>query len=179
MAVSLALDGEIAPTGYKVRVEPGKKGEAVATIDAREIEAFKDKLTPGKHKVAAILTGDGIVAVSEEIEIEIEPDEGGNQDQPDPQPKPDGAGMPPPPPMAAKDRMVDPLFNEGETIQKTGVALVPDPEAPAGSPPRRLGMSEAAAAAGRAGSTAVPTENVRPADRPLITRYFELLKDAK
>jgi hypothetical protein len=177
--VSLALDGEVAGTGMTIRVEPGKTGEAVATIDARDIEAFSEKLTPGKHRVAAILTGDGIVAVTEEIEIEIEQDEGGSQDQPEPEPQPSGAGMPPPPPMAAKDRMVDPLFNEGETIKKTGVALVPDPKAPAGSPPRRIGIAEAAEFAGNAGSTAVPTEKVRPVDRPLVSRYFELLRDAK
>jgi len=193
LAVALALDGEIYETTHKVKLEPGEGGKAVISIDGRTVEEMAEKLQPGKHRIAAVISGDDIVAVSEEAEFEIEGDKngggGGNPpppppppeekpEPPPPEPQPDGGGEQPPPPMDIEDRLVDPLFGEGDTVKKTGLALVPDPNAPAGAPPRRLSMSDAAAEAGRRGSTGVPTEKILARDREIVSRYFELLKDA-
>jgi hypothetical protein len=175
-----------------VSLEPGEGGKAVISVDGRRIEKMAEKLTPGKHRVAAVLSGDGIAAVSEEAEFEIEGEKGGGgggekppppreekpQAAPEPEPEPTGGGEPPPPPTAVEDRLVDPMFGEGDTVKKRGIALVPDPNAPSGAPPRRLSLSEAAEEAGRRGSTGVPTEKIRARDRDVVSRYFELLKDA-
>jgi len=192
LSVSLALNGEIYETTHRVKLDPGEGGKAVVSIDGRTVEKMAEKLQPGKHRVAALITGEGIAAVSEEAEFEIEGDPGGGGSapppppeeppppppEPEPKPEPEGEGQPPPPPMEVQDRLVDPLFGEGDVVRKKGIALVPDPNAPAGAPPRRLTMPEAAAEAGRRGSTGVPTERVLAKDRELVTRYFELLKDA-
>jgi hypothetical protein len=72
-----------------------------------------------------------------------------------------------------------PLFREGETVKKEGFALVPDPRAPAGSPPRRVPLSEAADGLDPRPEAAVPVERLDPEDRETVRRYFDLLRGAR
>jgi len=178
--VAIAVDGAVADTGETMTVEPGPEGDATLVVRARNHPELDAKLTPGKHRVVALLReGDRVIA-SEEIEIEIEGEpSGGGGGGPDPEPRPGGGEPPPPPEPEVKDRFVDPLFREGETERKKGFALVPDPDAPAGAPPERLPFSEAAREAGRRAAADVPVEKVAEADRRIVSRYFDLLRKTK
>jgi hypothetical protein len=177
-AVSLAVDDVEANLEEEIVVGPD--GSGVLTVRARYVSGVGPKLTPGKHTVQAVLSEEGRVVRSEPVEIEIRGDPGGEPPKPEPEPKPEPAsGEPPPPETEDSPRFVTPLFGPGETVQKKGYALVPDPTAPPGSPPRRMPLDEAAREAGRRTESAVATENVGPEDREAVTRYFDLLRGAK
>jgi hypothetical protein len=83
------------------------------------------------------------------------------------------------PEVKDRPRFVMPLFRDGETVKKEGFALVPDPEAPAGSPPRRVPLSEAAERLGRRPESPVPVERLEPGDRETVQRYFDLLRGGR
>ncbi len=204
---ALVLDGNVIPIGQQITVEPGPDGGAMIVIDARRIPDARRYLKGGKHQVSGILIGPGhsFTGPEEEFEIETEDDEDQDspsqqpQPQPQPEPEPEPEPQPPPPPepepenepedesgeeapppdLATVPRFVAPLFGEGETVKKKGWALVPDPDAPAGSAPRRLPLDEAAREASRRPESAVPLERLKAADAATVARYFELLRSAK
>ncbi len=204
----LVLDGEPIALDRKVTVSPGKDGGGMIVIDALRIKEAREKLKGGMHKVSGILKGGELIHGGPEEEFEVEGDDsGGNQDSPQPQPQPqpppeqeqppppeqeqppppepeegeddEGGEDPPPPTPESVPRFVNPLFDEGEIVKKKGWALVPDPEAPAGSAPRRLPLAEAAREAAKRPESAVPLEKLKAGDADTVSRYFELLRSSK
>jgi hypothetical protein len=187
--VHVLVDQVVADLGETMRVRPGENGGAVLATDLRLDPDAGAALTPGKHVLRAVLREGDALHVSEPVEIEIEgPPSGGGGAGSDPEPPPAGAqqedpaaggGTPPPPEVEAQPRFVVPLFREGETVKKRGFALVPDPEAPPGTPPRRVGLAEAAREMARRPESAVPSERLAPEDRRTVSRYFDLLRGEK
>ncbi len=184
----LILDGDNIATGETVTIKTGPKGGGMVVLDLKKIEACREHLKGGKHQVSGVLIGPGGAMVGPPAEFEIRGDDsdgGGGGEPPPPEPQPpepepqEGPGAPPPPPLATKPRFVTPLFDEGETVKKKGWALVPDPEAPAGSAPRRLPLDEAAREASKRPESAVPVERLGVSDAATVARYFELLRQGR
>lgn len=185
LAVSVVVDGKEAPADATLAVGPAADAGAVAPVLLKAIPEITDSLGPGKHRVAAVLRDDAVEIRTPEVEIEIrgEPGGGGSpppkpKPEPEPRPKPSG-GEPPPPEVKPRPKFVVPLFREGETRKKEGWALVPDPEAPPGTPPRRVPLERAAREAGRRPESEVPVESLGPGDRALVRDYFDALREGK
>jgi len=177
--VTLVIDETPGKTGRTLTVKPGEEGGDLLGQDAKMVPGLLEKLKPGKHTGVAVLVEDGQVLATEPVEFEIRGDpDNSSQPQPKPEPDPSG-GTPPPPKIEAVTRFAVPLFREGETRRKKGWALVPDPDAPAGSPPRRLPLAQAAREAASRPETDVFTERVREEDRETVSRYFDLLRSSK
>jgi hypothetical protein len=90
--------------------------------------------------------------------------------------RPPTEAPPPPPPAAMDKKVVVPLFGEGEEVKKRGLVLVLDPGGGLETPPKERPLDEALPDARRRAESAVDRAGVRPEDRELVRRYFELLE---
>jgi hypothetical protein len=189
--------GPWAPLPGTVRIEGGREHDRMRSFDLRQALGSVTEVGPGTHRVQAALerTDGAEAALSEEVEIFVEPGDdggggggGGEEERPDePEPEPEPPASPPggdspetPPPDVPESppptMLVRPLFDEGETVRKVGPALLFDPEAPRGDPPRARPLSETFPELRRRAEDAVSRDEVPPEWRDLVLRYFDLIR---
>jgi hypothetical protein len=199
-------DGSWHDLPGRIPVPGGQTLDRLRGFDLRQATAEEGDLPTGTHLVrAGFFPEDGRdPTLSEPVEIFVEPsgDGGGGGDgpgdpppepEPPPEPPPPEEGSPPPPdpaqppeepqepggpekPPDPRTVVVDPLFDEGETIRKTGPALVFDPDAPRGEPAEERSLEEAFPELRRRAEDAIARDEVPPRWRSLVERYFELIR---
>jgi hypothetical protein len=174
-------EGEWVSLPGTITVPGGRPFDRLRGFCLRQAMLEATGLSSGSHTVQVAYRRDdgGEPVASEPVEIFVEPSpgesDGGGRENPQ-NPEPEGQPETPPLDIQPPTVIVEPLFNEGETVEKTGPALVFDPSAPRGEPAPERSLEEAFPEIRRRAENAIARDEVPPRWRELVRAYFELIR---